>query len=99
MRFKERNDLANRCKEWIKDQIENNITIPFDIVHLVLAYLDVNGYLNDVVRCCDADKGDCMFNHWHETPNGVKYHICNLNQLSFSEHDDFYCAYGERREE
>lgn len=98
MRFKERNDLANRCKEWIKDQIENNITIPFDTVHLVLAYLDVNGYLNEVVRCCDADKGDCMFNHWHETPNGEKYHICNLNQLAFSEHDDFYCAYGERRD-
>ena len=53
----------------------------------------------EVVRCCDADKGDCMFNHWHETPNGDKYHICNLNQLSFSEHEDFYCAYGERRED
>lgn len=47
-----------------------------------------------VVRC-----KDCMFNHWHETPNGEKYHICNLNQLAFSEHDDFYCAYGERRKE
>lgn len=53
----------------------------------------------EVVRCCDADKGDCMFNHWHETPNGEKYHICNLNKLSFSEHADFYCAYGERRED
>ena len=53
----------------------------------------------EVVRCCDADKGDCMFNHWHETPNGEKYHICNLNQLSFSEHADFFCAYGERRED
>ena len=48
----------------------------------------------EVVRC-----KDCMFNHWHETPNGEKYHICNLNQLSFSEHADFFCAYGERREE
>lgn len=48
----------------------------------------------EVVRC-----KDCMFNHWHETPHGEKYHICNLNQLSFSEHDDFYCAYGERRED
>lgn len=51
----------------------------------------------EVVRCCDADKGDCMFNHWHTTPNGKKYHICNLNQLAYSEHEDFYCAYGERR--
>ena len=47
----------------------------------------------EVVRC-----KDCMFNHWHTTPNGEKYHICNLNKLSFSEHADFYCAYGERRE-
>lgn len=46
----------------------------------------------EVVRC-----KDCMFNHWHETPHGEKYHICNLNQLAFSEHDDFYCAYGERK--
>lgn len=50
--------------------------------------------LVEVVRC-----KDCMFNHWHKTPNGDKYHICNLNQLSFSEHADFYCAYGERRED
>lgn len=48
----------------------------------------------EVVRC-----KDCMFNHWHTTPNGSKYHICNLNQLAFSEHDDFFCAYGERRED
>ena len=48
----------------------------------------------EVVRC-----KDCMFNHWHETPNREKYHICNLNQLAFSEHDDFYCAYGERKED
>lgn len=53
----------------------------------------------EVVRCCDAEKGDCMFNHWHETPHGKKYHICNLTQSAFSEHDDFYCAYGERRED
>lgn len=93
MRFKERNDLANQCKEWMKDQ-QNKITTPLDTVHMVLAYLDVNGYLNEVVHC-----EHCMFNHWHKTPNGEKYHICNLNKLSFSEHADFYCAYGERKEE
>lgn len=48
----------------------------------------------EVVRC-----KDCMFNHWHTTPNGEKYHICNMNKLSFSEHADFFCAYGERRED
>ena len=50
MRFKERNDLANRCKEWMKNQLENNITTPLDTVHMVLAYLDMNGYLNKVVH-------------------------------------------------
>lgn len=56
MRFNERKDLANRCKEWMKDQIENNITAPLDTVHIVLAYLDVNGYLNEVVRCKDCTR-------------------------------------------
>lgn len=92
MRFKERNDLANRCKEWMTYQLENNITVPLDTVHMVLAYLDVKGYLNEVVHC-----EHCIFNHWHETPNGKKYHICNLNKLSFSEHADFFCKYGERK--
>ena len=55
MRFKERNDLANRCKEWMKDQ-QNKITAPLDTVHMVLAYLDVNGYLNEVVRCEDCTR-------------------------------------------
>ena len=48
----------------------------------------------EVVRC-----KDCIHNHEHETPFGSKFHICNLNQLAYSEHDDFYCAYGERRED
>lgn len=93
MRFKERNDLANRIKEWMKDQ-QNNIATPLDTVHMVLAYLDVKGYLNEVVHC-----EHCIFNHWHTTPNGEKYHICNLNKLSFSEHADFFCKYGERRKD
>lgn len=93
MRFKERKDLANRCKEWMKDQLENNITAPLDPVHMVLAYLDVNGYLNEVVRC-----KDCIYNHEHETPFGSKFHICNINKLAFTQYADFYCAYGERRD-
>lgn len=94
MRFKERNDLANRCKEWIKDQIENNITIPFDPVHLVLAYLDVNGYLNEVVRC-----KDCKY-YLHSNEK------CELidTRLHFYETDntwaeDAFCAWGERRDD
>ena len=69
MRFKERNDLANRCKRWMKDQLEDNITTPLDTVHMVLAYLEVNGYLNEIVRCSEVYP------------------------------QDFYCAFGERRED
>lgn len=48
----------------------------------------------EVVRC-----KDCIHNHEHETPFGSKYHICNINNLAFTQYADFYCAYGERRED
>ena len=89
MFFKDRVRIAEKYKEWLNEK-----PIVLDSPQAMLAFLDVNGYLNKVVRC-----KDCMFNHWHETPNGEKYHICNLNQLAFSEHDNFYCAYGERRDD
>lgn len=84
MRFKERKDLADRCKEWMKEQIENNITMPLDTVHAVLAYLDVNGYLNEVVRCKDCFKKESCrtFNVWAVPPS-----------------DDWFCADGERRKD
>ena len=84
MRFNERNDLANRCKEWMKDQLENNITTPLDTVHMVLAYLDVNGYLNKVVRC-----EYCIY---------YDSFLCGRFGRTFSELDD-YCKYGERKED
>lgn len=95
MRFKERNDLANRCKEWMIDQLENNITTPLDTVHMVLAYLDVNGYLNEVVRC-----SECMWSRIKQTKY-CKYMICDLTNIAISEvyPQDFYCAFGERRED
>lgn len=86
MRFKERNDLANRCKEWIEDQ-QNNITAPLDNVHMVLAYLDVKGYLNKVVRC-----EDCRY--WD---NRFDVMVCNLTDGMKGASD--YCSYGERRED
>lgn len=48
----------------------------------------------EVVRC-----KDCIHNHEHETSFGSKFHICNLNNLAFTQYADFYCAYGERRED
>ncbi len=84
MRFKERNELANRCKEWMKDQIENNITTPLDTVHMVLAYLDVNGYLNEVVRC-----KECKYLHRTVCPYGI----------SKTPLGNDFCSYGERRED
>ena len=92
MRFKERNDLANRCKEWMEDKIRNNITIPFDPVHLVLAYLDVSGYLNKVVRC-----NDCK--HFHDgIYNGEYWMECDEYRIALSS-DEWFCADGERRED
>lgn len=103
MRFTERNDLANLCKKWMKDQIENNITTPLDTVHMVLVYLDVNGYLNEVVRCKDCK--------WYES-NGKEssYGYCHaMKHCHYSKHweisiyrtynEDFFCADAERREE
>ena len=48
----------------------------------------------EVVRC-----KDCIHNHEHETPFGSKFHICNINNLAFTQYADFYCAYGERRKD
>ena len=50
--------------------------------------------VEEVVRC-----KDCIHNHEHETPFGSKFHICNINNLAFTQYADFYCAYGERRED
>lgn len=88
MRFKERNDLANRCKEWMKDQIENNITAPLDTVHMVLAYLDVNGYLNKVVRC-----KDCKYFH-DGIYNGEYWMECDEYRIALSS-DEWFCADGK----
>ena len=93
MVFKERNDLANRCREWIKDQ-QNNATAPLDIVHMVLVYLDVNGYLNEVVLCKDCkwqDKGKNECESWN---------MCRHNVIEyFAIYDEHFCEWGERRED
>ena len=91
MRFKERNDLANRCKEWMKDQLENNITTPLDTVHLVLAYLDANGYLNEVVLC-----KDCKYRTFVDWGMGDCVHPKGSKRIAFDYH---YCGYGKRRED
>ena len=93
MRFKERNDLANRCKEWMKDQLKNNITTPLDTVHMVLAYMDVNGYLNGVVRC-----EDCIHcNHVIDEECELDLFECRLKCCDAEVQLDDYCSYGERR--
>ena len=48
----------------------------------------------EVVRC-----RDCMWNYIHVTPKGHDYHICRLMNLAFDNNDDFFCAYGEKRNE
>lgn len=91
MRFKERNDLANRCKEWMKDQ-QNKITTPLDTVHMVLAYLDVNGCLNEVVRCKDCKYGEPK----DYAPPECRWYCKNSTNYHSG---SFFCSMGERKEE
>lgn len=46
----------------------------------------------EVVRC-----EDCMWNYIHVTPKGHDYHICRLMDLAFDNNDNFFCAYGEKK--
>lgn len=48
MRFKDRKELADRYKEWVKRAIDNNQTMILDCAESLLAWLDINGYLNKV---------------------------------------------------
>ena len=48
----------------------------------------------EVVRC-----KDCKWNKIHITPRGNEYHICEILNSAFDGDDDFYCSYGERRED
>ena len=46
----------------------------------------------EIVRC-----RDCRWNYIHVTPKGNDYHICKLLNLAFDNDDDFFCAYGEKK--
>ena len=48
----------------------------------------------EVVRC-----NDCKWNYIHVTSKGHDYHICRLLNLAFDNDDNFFCAYGEKRNE
>ena len=45
MRFKQRKELADNYREWVKQQIDNNQTMILDCAESVIAFLDINGYL------------------------------------------------------
>lgn len=49
MRFNQRKELADKYREWVKQAIDNNQTMILDCVESVMAFLDINGYLNEVV--------------------------------------------------
>jgi len=54
-----------------------------------------DGYMQrdaEIVRC-----KDCAFHRTHITPMGKVFHICNV--LGVFEKDDFFCAWGEKRED
>ena len=50
MRFTRRKEIADKYREWVKQQIDNNQTMILDCAESVIAFLDINGYLT-------SDKG------------------------------------------
>ena len=47
MRFKQRKELADKYRKWVKQPIDNNQTMILDCAESVIAFLDINGYLNE----------------------------------------------------
>ncbi len=50
MLFKDRKELANKYKIWVKQSIDNNQTMILDCAESLIAFLDLNGYLNKVIH-------------------------------------------------
>ena len=96
MTFKQRKELADKYKEWVKQPIDNNQTMILDCAESVMAFLDINGYLFEVVRCKDC-KYICHYTDGHlecrllADLKPIPTTYCTMNV------DDF-CSYGERRE-
>lgn len=84
MIFKDRKELADKYREWVKHPIDNNQTMILDCAESVITFLDINGYLNEFVRCKDCK--------WHgyltcSNPEGVKGWVT----------DNDFCSYVERK--
>lgn len=45
MLFKDRKELADKYKIWVKQSIDNNHTMILDCAESLIAFLDLNGYL------------------------------------------------------
>ena len=50
MLFKDRKELADKYKIWVKQSIDNNHTMILDCAESLIAFLDLNGYMNKVVH-------------------------------------------------
>lgn len=86
MFFKERVKIVERYKEWLNEK-----PIVLDSPQTMLAFLDINGYLNDVVRCKDCK-------HYTERQYmGKSLFVCNVFEWHGQPND--YCSFGERKEE
>lgn len=93
MRFKQRKELADKYREWVKQTIDNNQTMILDCVESVIAFLDINGYLNnEVVRCKDCKHAEIQ----DYAPPSCRY-CCKYSALYHAK--NFYCSMGEMREE
>lgn len=84
MIFKDRKELADKYREWVKQAIDNNQTMILDCAESVIAFLDINGYLNEVIQCRDCK--------WHgyltcSNPEGPKGWVT----------DECFCSFVKRR--
>lgn len=50
MLFKDRKELADKYKIWVKQSIDNNHTMILDCAESLIAFLDLNGYMNKMVH-------------------------------------------------
>ena len=84
------NDLISRSKA-IEALLKQKMPTPSVIRRVLMQVPGVDAV--EVVRC-----KDCKHHHWEQEPcHGKTVHLCDL--LKTEVWRDFYCYYGERREE
>lgn len=87
MRFTQRKEIADKYREWVKQQIDNNQTMILDCAESVIAFLDINGYLtSDKGKRCVMDlisRQDAIMHF----VKASKYYECGIFSLEDVTHE------------